>query len=217
MATTKKSTTAKTTTTTAKTATAKKGTAMTTDAKKLTKEEKKAAALAATRAEIDELKKKYDAPAFENPVNVHNILKAEALGKEPVGLFVSDLDLELLVWKANELGWTTNGFMTKNQVAVCHGTIPEDAKSIVLHAPSGFPATYYNVDEIEWENGEPTYDDGIRKEQGRIRRAARAKKRANVQKLGLPNGTLMPVDINDKRAMKAYLDACAAISAAMSA
>lgn len=208
----------KTTETTDKTAiTKKENTTMTTDAKKLTKEEKKAAALAATRAEIDELKAKYDSPAFEDPINVHNILKAEALGKPPVRLFVSDLDLELLVWKANELGWTSNGFMTKNQVAVCHGTIPEGAKSIVLHAPSGFPATYYNVDEIEWENGEPTYDDEIRKEQGRTRRAARAKKRANIQQLGLPNGTLVPVDINDKRAMKAYLDSCAAVSAAMSA
>lgn len=205
--TTKKTAAAKTTT--------KKETTM--PEKKLTKEEKKAAALAQTQAIIDELKKKYDEPAFTDPINVHNILKAEALGKEPVGLYVSDLDKELLVWKGTDLGWTTNGFMTKNQVAVCHGTIPEDAPSIVLHSPTGFPATYYNVDDIEWENGEPVYDDDIRKEQGRERRAKTAAKRASVQKLGLPNGMTMDVNINDKKAMAAYLAACNAITAAMSA
>ena len=169
-----------------------KETTMTETPKKMTKEEKKAAAIAARQKEIDDLKAKYDAPAFDNPINVRSVLRAiyisDTTGKEkaPAAIFISDLDKEFLCWYSNERGWTNNGFMTENQVAECHGTIPEGVEGVILHGPTGVPTTYYNVDDIEWEKGEPVFDDESEagyKERSKARRDNyKARKEAREQR-----------------------------------
>lgn len=203
----------------AKTATTKKESTMTktatkTDDKPMTKEEKRAAAEARRRAEIDELKAKYDAPAFEDPINFHNILKADFTGKPAAGLWVKPIEVEYLCWVANERGWTNNAFATATQIHTCHGTIPEGEEGIRLYNPNSAPNVYYNYDQVVWENGEgPVYDDEIRKESARDWRERRKASKAKERLLPLPNGVMMKVNLNSKRSLKEYNDACEALKA----
>ena len=98
-------------------------------------------------AELAELKAKYDAPAFTDPVNAHNILKAiyeaEQTGEEvaPKGIYAAPDELEYLCWIAREYGWTNNAFVSKSQVPALHGVVKEGARSVKLFPVKGFPGT----------------------------------------------------------------------------
>lgn len=210
-------TAAKTTTKKGTTMTTKKNAQATTNETPLTGKEKRAADLAA-------LKAKYDAPAFETVINIHNVLKAqyeaEHMGKDsaPKPLYATDDEIEYLCWFANEQGWTNNAFVSKSQLPAVHGTPREGAVSVKLFGPMGRPGTYFNYDDIEWEYEEgPVYDPEVAAATKKAFGEKRKANRANVQQLGLPNGTVMMVDINNKRAMANYLAACNAINAAMTA
>ena len=192
-------------------ATTKKETTMTTPTKETTMTETKLTGKEKRAAELAALKEKYDAPAFDIVINFHNVLKAEyetEVKGEPVaprGIYATDDEIEYLCWFAREMGWTNNAFCSKSQVPVLHGKVKDGAVGVRLFPKAGGPGTYYNYDDIEWENGEgPVYDPELARDQHRGYLDARKARRANVQMLPLPNGCLMPVDINDKRALKNY-------------
>lgn len=111
------------------------------------------------RKEIDDLKAKWGEPAFNEPVSLYLSLKGESTGKEPkYTIYLADDEKVYLSFYAREMGWENPFFMTGTQVYVLHGVLKDDAHGVKVYSPRNTPATYYNFDDVVWEEGEPRYD-----------------------------------------------------------
>lgn len=156
-------TAAKTAKTTAKTA--EKETTMNNEPKKrLTREEWKAQYIADLTAKANELAAKHEGDELPIPINLYHKLNNERTGAPVKGLYASELEMRVLALTCLENGWEAE-YMTANQAGDYSGKPKDDAVGIKLHGKNvakGY--TFYNVSEIEWEFGEPVWNEDVANE-----------------------------------------------------
>ena len=182
---------------TAKTTAAKKENTMNNEPKKrLTREEWKAQYIADLTAKADELAAKHEGDELPTPINLYHKLNNERIGTPMKSLYASELEMRVLALTCLENGWDAE-YMTANQAGDYSGKPKDDAVGIKLHGKyvaKGY--IFYNVNDIEWEFGEPVWNEDVATERQNTyaqydaeRKVRNAKRAVSHAKKNLKNAT----------------------------